>query len=202
MDKGFNNFSNTPDGVLQLLKEGNKRFLDSNFADKDYKGHLTATSNEQHPHTIIVTCSDSRVTPEIIFDETIGDLFVIRLAGNVIDNAAIGSIEYAVKYLKSSYLLILGHTHCGAVEATVSGGKYSPCITSIAERIMPAFEKVKERGVEEDKLLEETIEENVILQSGLVSERSKIISENIKTGNLKIGGAIYDVGTGQVRFLD
>lgn len=191
-----------PDEAIVKLKEGNKRFIANELSPKDYPTEIEATADGQNPYAVIVTCSDSRVPPEIIFDESIGKLFVIRLAGNVIDSAAVGSIEYAVKYLKSSYLLMLGHTHCGAVHAAVSGGNYSPSITYIAKLIAPAYEKVKAMGVDEEKIEEESIKENVLLQASVVSEMNGIVSEHRENGSLKIGGAIYDIEDGRVHFLD
>lgn len=192
----------SPDESLAKLKEGNNRFVTNELSSKNYAAEIEATSEGQSPYAIIVACSDSRVSPEILFDESIGKLFVIRLAGNVLDSAAVGSIEYAVKYLNSSYLLILGHTHCGAVHAVVGGGNYSPAITSLAKRIAPAFEKVKAMDVDEEKREEATIKENVLLQASLASEMSNIISEHRNNGTLKIGGAVYDIEDGRVHFFD
>ncbi|MDZ7767492.1 MAG: carbonic anhydrase [Melioribacteraceae bacterium] len=192
----------SPDQALAKLKEGNNRFVANEVSFKDYVADIETTAGGQSPYAVIVTCSDSRVPPEILFDESIGKLFVIRLAGNIIDSAAVGSIEYAVKYLNSSYLLMLGHTHCGAVHAVVGGGNYSPAITSIAKRIAPAFEKVKAMDIEEEKREESTIKENVLLQARAASDMSEIISEHRNNGTLKIGGAVYDIEDGRVHFFD
>lgn len=192
----------TSEQSLALLKAGNDRFVRGSLSEKDFSAEIQATAHGQNPYAIIVACSDSRVPPEIIFDVSIGKLFVIRLAGNVIDRAAVGSIEYAVKYLNSSYLLILGHTHCGAVHAVVGGGNYSPAITSLAKRIAPAFEKVKEMDIDKEKREEATIKENVLLQASLALEMSDIISGNRNNGKLKIGGAIYGIEDCRVHFFN
>ena len=192
----------TPDQSLEALKEGNNRFISGALSDKNYMAEIEATSHGQNPYAVIVTCSDSRVPAETIFDESIGKLFVIRLAGNVIDSSALGSIEYAVKYLNSSYILMLGHTHCGAVHAVVDGGSYSPAITSLAKKIVPAFENVKSKNVGEEDLLDETIEENVYLQINAISTMSEIVSTHITEGTVKIGGGIYDISTGKIHFLE
>lgn len=192
----------TPDQSLEALKEGNNRFISGALSAKNYMAEVEATSHGQSPYAVIVTCSDSRVPAETIFDESIGKLFVIRLAGNVIDSSALGSIEYAVKYLNSSYILMLGHTHCGAVHAVVGGGNYSPAITSLAKKIVPAFENVKSKNVGEEDLLEETIEENVHLQINVISSMSEIVSTHITEGTVKIGGGIYDISTGKIHFLE
>lgn len=191
----------TPQQSKQKLKEGNIRFQLDNLAKKNFQAEIEATSEGQNPHAIVVTCSDSRVTPEIIFDKSIGKIFVIRLAGNVIDTAAIGSIEYAVKFLDSSYLLVLGHKSCGAVGATVSGKDYSPSINAIAKMIAPAYQKVLDANIEEKLILDETIKENVHLQAEHLVNNSSIILDHVKDGSLKIGGAIYDITSGKVNFL-
>lgn len=192
----------TPDQSLEELKTGNKRFISGELSTKNYKVEVEETAHGQNPYAVIVTCSDSRLPAEIIFDESIGELFVIRLAGNVVDSSALGSIEYAVKYLNSSYILMLGHTHCGAVHAVVGGGSYSPAITALAKKIVPAFENVKSKNVDEEYLLEETIEENVHLQLNVISSMSEIVSTHITDGTVKIGGGIYDISTGNIHFLE
>lgn len=192
----------SPDEALKKLKEGNQRFLQSNFSDKNFKAEIEATVEKQKPYAIVIACSDSRVAPETIFDESIGKLFVIRLAGNVVDTAAIGSIEYAVKYLGSSYLLMLGHSSCGAVGATVSGKSYTPSINAIAKMIEPAYKKVIDANTEESNVLDETIKENVYLQSGNLLSQSKVIKKHVDDGSLKIGKAVYDISTGKVNFLE
>lgn len=192
----------TPDQSLEELKAGNTRFISGELSTKNYNAEVEETAHGQNPYAVIVTCSDSRLPAEIIFDESIGELFVIRLAGNVVDSSALGSIEYAVKYLNSSYILMLGHTHCGAVHAVVGGGSYSPSITALAKKIVPAFENVKSKNVDEEDLLEETIEENVHLQLNVISSMSEIVSTHITDGTVKIGGGLYDISTGKIHFLE
>jgi len=192
----------TPQESINKLKEGNTRFVTNNLVEKDFKSEIHKTTDGQSPYAIIVTCSDSRVTPETVFDESIGKLFVIRLAGNVIDTAAVGSIEYAVKYLGSSYLLIMGHTSCGAVGATVSGKDYSPSINAIAKMISPAYQKVLSENIDESHVLDETIKENVYLQADHLVKNSKIVADHVKDGSLKVGGAIYDISTGKVSLFE
>ena len=192
----------TPQESLQKLQDGNARFCSGNLAEKDFKTEIEMTAEGQSPYAIIVACSDSRVAPETIFDESIGKLFVIRLAGNVIDTAAIGSIEYAVKYLHSSYLLMLGHTHCGAVHATVTGKNYTPSINAIAKMISPAYQKAQKMVLDENNILYETIKENVYLQSQNLLNNSREIENHINDGSLKMGEAIYDISTGKVVFLE
>lgn len=191
-----------PDEALQRLKAGNERFITGNVREKHFQKEIEATSLFQDPHTIILTCADSRVAPEIIFDKSIGELFVIRVAGNVINPSILGSIEYAVKFLKASYLLIMGHTSCGAISAVINGGKFSPAIKSIVDKINPAYNKVKGMNLPEDEIINKTIIENVYQQIQFASNNSDILIEHLNSGKFKIGGAVYDIANGRVNFFD
>ncbi|MFZ4620423.1 MAG: carbonic anhydrase [Bacteroidota bacterium] len=186
---------------LLRLTEGNKRFVSGSLKRKDLSSQRAATANGQTPFAIVVTCSDSRVPPELIFDESIGQLFVIRLAGNVVDSLALGSIEYAVEHLHAHTLVILGHESCGAVKATIAGGTVPPNIGSIVRRIAPAVAKVREKKTEEKELLSECIKENVHGQIGLTMKMSPILFDAMVKGELLVLGGIYDLASGKVRFL-
>ena len=105
---------------MEKLKAGNKRFVEQRLSDKELAKHCAATADGQHPYAIVLACADSRVAPELVFDETIGDLFVIRVAGNVVDPDVLGSIEYAVEHLHVRLIVVLGHDKCGAVTAALS----------------------------------------------------------------------------------
>jgi carbonic anhydrase len=150
----------------EKLLEGNKRFVSGNLAKKDFSlEKRKELLKGQNPYTVVVGCSDSRVPPEIIFDQGLGDIFVIRVAGNVLDPVSLGSIEYAVEHLKTSLIVILGHTRCGAVHATIhSPSKAEDNLKAIVERIMPAVSKAKKVAKSEEDLLNIAIEENVKLQ--------------------------------------
>lgn len=186
---------------LLRLTEGNKRFVSGSLKRKDLAAQRMATANGQTPFAIVVTCSDSRVPPEMIFDESIGQLFVIRLAGNVVDSLALGSIEYAVEHLHSHTLVVLGHESCGAVKATIQGGTVPPNIFSIVRRISPAVAKVREKKVEEKELLSESIKENVHEQIRRSMSMSPILFDAMVKGELLVLGGVYDLASGKVRFL-
>jgi len=180
---------NDPEVALQMLKEGNERYLNGKFTAKtDYKELRDALDNEQDPFAVILTCSDSRVAPEIFFDQKLGDIFVIRNAGNVADTEALGSIEYAVEHLKTKLVVVCGHRHCGAVTAACSGGEFSPNIKRIVDLIRPAVEK----GGDLDKVVHNHVEIMV----------EKVKSDMIvKHLGVKVVGAYYDIHSGKVEWL-
>ncbi len=186
---------------LLRLTEGNKRFVSGSVKQKDLAAQRTATANGQTPFAIVVTCSDSRVPPEMIFDESIGQLFVVRLAGNVVDSLALGSIEYAVEHLHSHTLVVLGHESCGAVKATIEGGTVPPNIASIVRRIAPAVEKARGKKVVESELLSESVKENVHEQIRRSMSMSPILFDAMMKGELLVLGGFYDLASGKVRFL-
>ena len=183
---------------LNLLKEGNIRFVNEKFSnvhvDKAYRKEL---AKGQAPFAVIVTCSDSRLSPEILFDQGLGDLFVIRTAGEVVDRVELGSIEYAVEHLGSKLIVVLGHDSCGAVKATIAGGDIPKNISYIADLIRPAVEKAKK---EKGDLLTNAIENNVELVMETIIEESKLELE--KNSEVKIVGAVYDFDTNKVVYLD
>lgn len=179
------------------LEDGNRIFV----GNKEFQNLRKELANGQHPRTIILTCSDSRVAPEIIFSKTLGELFVVRNAGNVIDSVALGSIEYAAEHLHSSILLVLGHTKCGAVTAACSGRTESPYINSIISNIEPAVAEAKHEHKSGDELIEAAAIENVQRQIRNVM-KSKIIEELVESGKLKIIGGIYNISSGKVEILE
>lgn len=179
------------------LEDGNRIFI----GNKEYQALRKELTKGQHPRTIVLTCSDSRVAPEILFTKTLGELFVVRNAGNVIDSVALGSIEYAAEHLHSSILLVLGHTKCGAVTAACSGRTESPYVNSIISNIEPAVAEAKHNHISGNELIEAAAIENVQLQIRNVM-KSKIIEELVESGKLKIMGGIYNISSGKVEILE
>jgi len=180
---------NDPDVALQMLKEGNERYLKGKLTTKnDYKEERDALDNEQDPFAVILTCSDSRVVPEIFFDLKLGDIFDIRNAGNVADTEALGSIEYAVEHLKTKLVVVCGHRHCGAVTAAYSNGEFPKNIKRIVDLIMPAVKK----GGDLDKVIHNNVE--------LMVEKVKS-DEIVKHLGVKVVGAYYDIHSGEVEWL-
>lgn len=186
---------------LNRLTEGNKRFVSGNIRRKDLGAERKAVVNGQQPYAIVITCSDSRVPPEMIFDEAIGQLFVIRLAGNVVDSLALGSVEYAVEHLHTHTLVVLGHESCGAVKAAVQGGTVPPNIASIVRRISPAVATVRGRNIPENELVTESVKENVHEQIRRSMKSSPILFDAMIKGELLVLGGVYDLASGKVRFL-
>ena len=178
--------------ALEKLKEGNKRYLasDTNPGDISPKIRQVTCDEGQSPYAIVVTCSDSRVIPEGIFSAGIGELFVIRVAGNVMDNHQIGSVEYAAEHLGSKLLVILGHTHCGAVGATNSSAPEG-FVKTITDEIRKAI------GDEKDEYKACCL--NVERSVNIVKES---LSEMIEKGELTVCGAVYHIDNGEVEFLD
>jgi len=187
------------DEALERLLAGNKRYVDGQF----FHPHQGARDREnvatsQRPYAIIVSCSDSRVPPEVIFDQGIGDIFVVRVAGNIAGNIELGSIEYAAEHLGSSLIMVLGHERCGAVTAAVKGGEVPGHIKSIVEAIIPA---VKEGAAGADKV-DGAIRANVSLVATQIKTSEPILAEMAKEGKIKIVGAYYDLDTGEVAVID
>ena len=137
----------SPDEALNRLKAGNDRFARSKVsAGKPVAARRIATAKAQHPFAIIVACADSRTSPEIVFDQNIGDLFVVRTAGNLVDDFALGSIEYAVEHLGSRLIVVLGHERCGAVQAALAGGSAPGHIEALVQAIQPAVAASKSKA--------------------------------------------------------
>lgn len=192
---------NSENKFLKVLIDGNERFVSNNLSSKDYKKELQEVIKGQHPYAIIVSCSDSRVPPEIIFDESIGKLFIIRVAGNVIDPVTLGSIEYAAEHLHAPLLMVLGHESCGAVNATIAGGETTPNIEEIIKRIEPSVEKAK-HFKEHSHLSDLSIEQNVKDQISYCLKDSPLLKELVHKNELTIVGAVFSISTGKVTLIE
>lgn len=195
----------SPDIALKLLKAGNEKFQQNQQIQID----LSSTKREklvngQSPFAVIVTCSDSRVPPEFIFKQGLGDLFVVRVAGNVIDKIELGSVEYAVEHLKTPLIVVMGHEHCGAVEAAVdaNGKKQHGNIGAIINKIEPSVKKMKSKNLQGEKLVEEVTNENINNSSREIKESSKAIKEALQKDKIKIVEAKYMLKSGEVQWLN
>lgn len=191
----------TPARALELLKEGNQRFVNGTPAKprQDYS-RLKEVANGQRPFATIVGCSDSRVPNEIIFDQGLGDLFIVRTAGQVSTYASWGSIEFAEEVLGAKLIVVLGHTQCGAVQAAVQIPDVPGHIVTLINAIKPAVEKAREKHP--SNLLEESIRENVRMQVNQLKNLEPVLAKRVREGSLVIVGAVYDLNTGRVEFLD
>ncbi|OPY74963.1 MAG: Carbonic anhydrase [Syntrophorhabdus sp. PtaU1.Bin058] len=187
------------DQALKELTEGNKRYASLKQKHPNQGSRRRAeVSKGQKPFAVIVGCSDSRIPPEILFDQGLGDIFVIRVAGNIVDDVALGSIEYAVDHLHTKLVVILGHSKCGAVTATVQGGEAHGHIAGIVKAIAPAVKKAK--GKKGD-LTDNAIRANVELVTKQVKTSTPIIAKMVRTGKVKVVGAYYDIDTGLVEIV-
>lgn len=187
------------DQALKTLTDGNKRYasLKQKHPNQGLK-RRAEVSKGQKPFAAIVGCSDSRIPPEILFDQGIGDIFVIRVAGNIVDDVALGSIEYAVDHLGTKLVVILGHSKCGAVTATVQGGEAHGHIGSIVKAIIPAVKKAK--GKKGD-LTDNAIRVNIDLVTKQVKTSAPILAKLVRAGKVKVVGAYYDIDSGLVEIL-
>lgn len=189
------------DALWAELMAGNRRFVAGKPRARALVPLRRKLASGQSPHVIVLACSDSRVAPEILFDQSLGDLFVIRTAGNVADPVALGSIEYAVDHLHSTVLVVLGHQKCGAVAAACSGEKMpSANLEAIVEKINPAVTQAKTYA-KGDGLIEAAIRENVHQSAKDVLANSEILREAVKSGKLKVIEAEYEVDSGKVARL-
>jgi len=188
--------------IWAALMEGNKRFVAGRPKARDLVGLRSSLAKSQHPNVVVLTCSDSRVAPEVLFDQSLGDLFVVRSAGNIADAVGVGSIEYAVEHLGSSVLVILGHTKCGAVTAACSEEKMpTPNLQAIVDKIGPAVSRVGE-SVKGDALVEAAIKENVHQSAEDVLASSEVLRHFVEQGKLTLFEAEYQLDTGEVIRLD
>lgn len=192
----------TPEAALALLKEGNARFV----AGKPFCGSLTARrlalASGQNPFAIVLGCSDSRVPVETIFDQMPGQIFVVRVAGNFVNDDGLGSIEYGVAVLHAKLLVVLGHQSCGAVGAAVDyvkvGTKQPGHIMDLVEAIEPSVKAVKgEPGDWVDNAIVRNVRDNV----SALTKRSDIVAQAVKGGGAAVTGGVYDLHTGKVRFV-
>jgi len=195
----------SPQEAIDILKEGNQRFIDNTTSPKDFQSLIALTKDKQHPFTSIVSCSDSRVPVELLFDQALGDVFSIRLAGNIASDKGVGSLEYACKYLDSRLIVVLGHTHCGAVKAACDNFRDGH-IGEIVNLIRPAMRQektVKEnRNSNNEDFVAKVCELNVKTQIKQILHCSEIIEDLLTNHKVGLIGAVYDIETGKVNFLE
>lgn len=188
----------TIDSIIQRLKDGNARFtsdnLERNLQDQSRRTDLT---KGQQPHTIVLSCADSRVVPELAFDAGLGELFVVRVAGNVTNSSSLASIEYAVANCGSKVIVVLGHESCGAVTAAINGGNNGYSLNHLLSHITPAL-----AASSEDATVNDVVKTNAKLNAEELVNRSSIIRTAVENGTVKIVSAYYNLTNGKVEFLD
>jgi len=195
----------TPERALEMLRNGNRRFVNDELAERDLHEQVEITSHGQHPFAIVLGCIDSRVPPEIIFDQGIGDVFTTRVAGNVVSPDVLGSMEFACRMAHSRLVVVLGHTMCGAVAGVLQGAELGK-LTTLLDKIGPATKVL----VEDDRLpenltpqiIERVAESNVVRMVARIREESPVLAEMEAAGEIAVVGAMYHVESGEVVFLE
>ncbi len=183
--------------ILDRLKTGNDRFVaDQKDGKLQDSARRTELVSGQAPYAIILSCADSRVVPELAFDTGLGEIFVVRVAGNVANSSSIASIEYAVAHCGSSVIVVLGHQSCGAVTAAVAGGNNGYNINHLLAHIAPAIDACGEGAA-----IADVVKKNAELTAGDLMSRSSIISDAVNKGSVKIVPAYYNLDSGKVDFL-
>jgi carbonic anhydrase len=197
----------TPREALDILVEGNARFMNNYSDDKDFQSLLNITKDKQHPFASFLSCSDSRAPVELLFDQALGDIFSVRLAGNIASDKAIGSLEFSSKYLGSKLIVVMGHTSCGAVKAACDDFKDGH-IGEIINFIKPSIRHEKsivnidDRTSKNPDFVEKINALNVKHQIDTIIRQSDIVNDMIEARQIAIVGSIYDLATGRVNFLE
>jgi len=191
----------TPQKALTLLKEGNQRFIENKKLGRNLLNQVIETSTGQYPFAVVLGCIDSRVPIEIVFDQGVGDVFSTRVAGSVINEDVLGSLEYSCKVAGSKIVLVLGHSKCGAVTAACKDVELGN-ITSLLSKIKPAVDQIKSTSGKDvnDEFVDKVIHENTKLSIDRIRKESPTLDEMEANNEIEIVGAYYDVNTGIVEF--
>ena len=189
-----------PEKALQALIEGNGRFVSQSSIQKPADAErLKLLAKGQHPIAAIVACADSRVAPELVFDQGLGDLFVVRTAGNTVDKAGLGSLEYAIEHLGVKLILVVGHEKCGAVKAAIDGGHLPGSLPSVVAPILPAVKSAKKLSGD---LVHNSVRLNALRVAHQLRKADPLIAEEVKSKKVKISAATYDLETGKVTVIE
>ncbi|GAA4414238.1 carbonic anhydrase family protein [Nibrella viscosa] len=195
----------SPEAALDLLKRGNDRFCNNLHRNRDLLEEVHARSTGQYPFATILSCMDSRAPAELIFDRGIGDIFNIRIAGNILNDDILGSMEFGTKVVGSKIILVLGHTSCGAIKGACDHAELGH-LTQLVQKIVPAMERETtnqtERNGQNLDFVNKVSELNVRLVMDQIIKQSPIIAELVDEGSIKIYGGMYDVTSGAVSFLE
>lgn len=197
----------TPEKALRYLKEGNQRFQNNLKANRNLLEQVNDTSDGQFPFATILSCIDSRVSAELVFDQGLGDIFSIRIAGNFVNEDILGSMEFACKLAGTKLIVVLGHTSCGAVKGACDHARLGN-LTALINKIEPAVDAVKEpsdenlRNSKNLEFVDKVAEKNVHLTIGNIRQKSPVLTKMETKGEIKVVGAMYDVSNGEVVFYD
>jgi carbonic anhydrase len=195
----------TPRQAMELLKEGNSRFVKNLKINRNLLEQVNETREGQYPFAVILSCIDSRTSAELIFDQGLGDIFSVRIAGNVINDDILGSMEFACKVAGSRFILVLGHTRCGAVKGACDGvglGHLSTLLSKITPAIGEEKETTGNRTSQNPEFVENVARINVKRSVQDILDRSPILRQLVEYGSVGIGGAMYDVASGKVEFYE
>tara|TARA_B100000497_G_C7692361_1_gene421421 strand:+ start:2055 stop:2705 length:651 start_codon:yes stop_codon:yes gene_type:complete len=196
----------SPKIALDILKAGNERFVNSQKANRNLNTQVKDTSKGQFPFATVLSCIDSRVSSELIFDQGIGDIFSVRIAGNFVNEDILGSMEFACKLAGTPLIVVLGHTSCGAVKGACDHAKLGN-LTAMLEKISPAVEtvtspsEVDQRTSANISFVNEVAEKNVNLNIQRILNESAVLAEMVNNGEIEIIGGMYDINSGKVEFL-
>ena len=195
----------TPEKALELLKEGNKRFINNLKINRNLLQQVNDTAEGQYPFAFILSCIDSRTSAELIFDQGLGDIFSCRIAGNILNKDILGSMEFACKIAGSKIIVVLGHTKCGAIKGACDDVKMGN-LSSLLSKVKPAVEAEvtteENRNGSNPSFVENVAKLNVLLTLKQIPEQSPVVAELIKNGKVILVGAIYNVQTGIVDFFE
>ena len=195
----------SPSMALNLLKEGNRRFVNNLKINRNLLQQVNETSDGQHPFAVILSCIDSRTSAELIFDKGLGDVFSVRIAGNIINEDILGSMEFGCKVAGAKIIVVLGHTKCGAIKGACDNVELGN-LTSLISKIKPAVDlensTTKNRDSSNSIFVENVAELNVALSVKTILLKSAIISEMVKNDDITIVGGVHDISTGEVKFFE
>jgi len=193
----------SPEAAVTLLRDGNARFVNNLKLNRNLLQQVNETSDGQHPFAVIISCMDSRTSAELIFDQGLGDVFSIRIAGNVINEDILGSAEFGCKVIGAKVIVVVGHTGCGAIKGSIANVDLGHLhfITHKVQRCIPAL-KAKYPNANENDMCSHVTRENILMGVADLKSRSSILEEMNYKGEIKIVGALYDISTGVVEFLD
>jgi carbonic anhydrase len=190
----------TPYKCYEILVEGNQRFVNNLNTNHDHLEMINETRDGQYPFAVVLSCMDSRASAELVFDQGLGDLFSIRVAGNIVNNDILASLEYALKYVGSKILVVLGHTECGAIKSAKAGVQDGH-ITDLLRRIHPSISKAMLKDEDELLFKDKVAYANVENSLEEILTRSAIIKEMFSKGEIGIVGAVYNIENGKVDFF-
>jgi carbonic anhydrase len=195
----------SPSMAIEILKEGNKRFMNNLKANRNLLEQANETSDGQHPFAVILSCIDSRTSAELIFDQGLGDVFSVRIAGNIVNEDILGSMEFACKVAGSKIIVVLGHSKCGAVKGAcdhVEMGNLTALLSKIQPAVFDEKSEIENRNSSNSEFVEKVATINVKRTVNAIMERSPILKEMIENGEIGIIGGMHNINNGEVTFYD